>query len=92
VISHSWSTELQWHGPCFFPVGDEEAWAMKANTADEIRDEVESGVLPHERSTVVSIDRMLARITRRPGRWRSRMRTRHRRGDEEHLSPLPSAA
>jgi len=64
---------------------------MKTNSANEVRDEVVAGVQPLEDSTVVSFDRLLARLARRPGRWRSRMRTRHKR-DEEHLSPLPSAA
>jgi hypothetical protein len=61
------------------------------NSADEIKKEVKESELPMDRSAVVSVDRLLARIARRPGLWRSRMRTRHRR-DEEHLSPLPHAA
>lgn len=64
---------------------------MHVRTQDEIRDEVVANELPLGMSAVVSIDRLMARIARRPGLWRSRMRTRHKR-DEEHLSPLPSAA
>ena len=37
------------------------------------------------------VARLRARIARRPGRWRRRMQTRHRRS-VEHLSPLPHAA
>lgn len=64
---------------------------MSVRSADEIRSEVSLIELPLERSAVVSMNRLLARIARRPGRWRTRMKTRHRRS-EEHLSPLPSAA
>ena len=42
-----------------------------------------------ETSTLVA--RLRARIARRPGLWRKRMQTRHRR-DAERLSPLPHAA
>jgi hypothetical protein len=64
---------------------------MNANSAEEIIEEVTESEHPMDRSAIVSMDRLLARIARRPGLWRSRMRTRHRR-DEEHLSPLPHAA
>ena len=59
--------------------------------AEELRDEVEESQARYESVHSTVVDRLLARIARRPGLWRQRMRTRHQR-EEDRLSPLPHAA
>jgi hypothetical protein len=64
---------------------------MNETIAAEIRDELSICHAPTGGPDPSVVDRLLARIARRPGLWRRRMRTRHRR-EEERLSPLPHAA
>jgi hypothetical protein len=64
---------------------------MHISLARELEHEVSTNQPALEGAEGALVERLLARIARRPGLWRRRMRTRHRRA-EERLSPLPHTA